>query len=53
MQEKEVINILQNQFNYSAKDITDLKIFVSQFVSKTRENEIKKLGAEVERIKGN
>ena len=29
------------------------KIFVSQFVSKTRENEIKNLGAEVKRIKGN
>ena len=49
MQEKEVINILQNQFNYSAKDISDLKIFVSQllrankkhnFISKSTENVI-------------
>ena len=29
------------------------KIFISQFVSKTRENEIKKLGAQVIRVKGN
>ena len=29
------------------------KIFISQFVSKTRENEIKKLGAQVIKVKGN
>ena len=29
------------------------KIFISQFVSRTRENEIKKLGAQVIRVKGN
>ena len=29
------------------------KIFISQYVSKNRENEIKKLGAEVIRVKGN
>ena len=49
MQENEVINILQNQFNYSSKSIFNLKIFVDEllkankkhnFISKSTENVI-------------
>ncbi len=47
MQEKEVISILQNQLNYSAKNISDIKIFINEllkanrkhnFISKSTEN---------------
>ena len=47
MQENEVINILQNQLNYSNKTISDIKIFVDEllkankkhnFISKSNEN---------------
>ena len=47
MQDKEVINILQNQLNYSSKNISDLKIFINEllkankkhnFISKNSEN---------------
>ena len=47
MQDKEVISTLQNQFNYSAKNISDLKIFINEllkankkhnFISKNTEN---------------
>jgi len=49
MQEKEVINILQNQLNYSSKSICDLKSFVNEllkankkhnFISKNTEDDI-------------
>ena len=49
MQEKEVINVLQNQLNYSSKSILDLKIFISEllkankrhnFISKNTEADI-------------
>ena len=49
MQEKEVINTLQNQLNYSAKNISDIKIFINEllkankkhnFISKSTENVI-------------
>ena len=32
MQDKEVINILQNQFNFSSKSIEDLNIFVDALI---------------------
>lgn len=47
MQDKEVISTLQNQLNYSAKNISDLKIFINEllkankkhnFISKNTEN---------------
>ncbi|MDC0385142.1 16S rRNA (guanine(527)-N(7))-methyltransferase RsmG [Pelagibacteraceae bacterium] len=47
MQDNEVINILQNQLNYSNKTISDIKIFVDEllkankkhnFISKSNEN---------------
>ena len=47
MQNKEVISTLQNQLNYSAKNISDLKIFINEllkankkhnFISKSTEN---------------
>ena len=47
MQENEVINILQNQLNFSKKTISDIKIFVDEllkankkhnFISKSNEN---------------
>ena len=47
MQNKEVISTLQNQLNYSAKNISDLKIFINEllkankkhnFISKNTEN---------------
>ena len=47
MQDKEVINILQNQLNFSSKNISDLKIFINEllkankkhnFISKNSEN---------------
>ena len=49
MQEKEVINILQNQLNYSSKSILNLKIFINElltvnkkhnFISKSTESHI-------------
>ncbi len=49
MQDKEVINILQNRLNYSEKNISDLKIFINEllkankkhnFISKNSENVI-------------
>ena len=49
MQDKEVINILQNQLNYSSKNISDIKIFINEllkankkhnFISKSTENVI-------------
>ena len=49
MQENEVIKILQNQLNYSAKSISDIKIFINEllrankkhnFISKSTENAI-------------
>jgi len=49
MQEKEVISILQNQFKYSSKSISDIKIFINEllkankkhnFISKSTENVI-------------
>ena len=33
MQDKEVINILQNQLNFSSKSIADLNIFVGELIS--------------------
>ena len=47
MQDKEVIKILQNQLNYSEKNISDIKIFINEllkanekhnFISKSTEN---------------
>ena len=49
MQEKEVISVLQNQLNYSEKNISDIKIFINDllkankkhnFISKSTENVI-------------
>ena len=49
MQDKEVIGILQNQLNYSAKNISDIKIFINEllkankkhnFISKSTESVI-------------
>ena len=49
MQDHEAINILQNQLNYSAKSISDIKIFINEllkankkhnFISKSSENVI-------------
>ena len=49
MQEQEVISILQNQLNYTAKNISDIKIFIDEllkanqkhnFISKTTEKVI-------------
>jgi len=49
MQDKDVISILQNQLNYSAKNISDIKIFINEllkankkhnFISKSTENVI-------------
>ncbi len=49
MQEKEVISILQNQLNYSEKNISDIKLFINEllkankkhnFISKNTENVI-------------
>ena len=49
MQDKEVISILQNQLNYSVKNISDIKIFINEllkanekhnFISKSTENAI-------------
>ena len=49
MQDKEVISILQNQLNFSAKNISDIKIFINEllkankkhnFISKSTENVI-------------
>ena len=49
MQEQEVIRILQNQLNYTAKNISDIKIFINEllkankkhnFISKSTENNI-------------
>ena len=49
MQEQEVIRTLQNQLNYTAKNISDIKIFINEllkankkhnFISKSTENVI-------------
>ena len=49
MQDREVISILQNQLNYSEKNISDIKIFINEllkankkhnFISKSTENVI-------------
>ncbi len=49
MQDHEVINILQNQLNYSSRSISDIKIFINEllrankkhnFISKSTENVI-------------
>jgi len=49
MHDKEVISILQNQLNYSVKNISDIKIFINEllkanekhnFISKSTENTI-------------
>lgn len=49
MQDHEVINILQNQLNYSSKSISNIKIFINEllrankkhnFISKSTENDI-------------
>ena len=49
MQDQEVINILQNQLNYSSRSISDIKIFIDEllrankkhnFISKSTENVI-------------
>ena len=49
MQEQEVIRILQNQLNYTAKNISDIKVFIKEllkankkhnFISKSSENVI-------------
>ena len=49
MQDKEVIKTLQNQLNYSEKNISDIKIFINEllkankkhnFISKSTENVI-------------
>ena len=49
MQDKEVISILQNQLNYSEKNVSDIKIFINEllkankkhnFISKSTENVI-------------
>ena len=49
MQEKEVISILRNQLNYSAKNISDIKVFIHEllkanekhnFISKSTEKVI-------------
>ena len=49
MQDKEVISILQNQLNYSVKNISDIKLFINEllkankkhnFISKSTENVI-------------
>ena len=38
MQDKEVINILQNQFNFSSKSIEDLNIFVDALISANKKH---------------
>ena len=49
MQEREVINLLKNQFNFNSESISDIKIFVKElinankkhnFISKSTENVI-------------
>ena len=49
MQDNEVISTLQNQLNYSSKNISDIKIFVNEllkankkhnFISKSTENKV-------------
>ena len=38
MQDKEVISILQNQLNYSAKNISDIKIFINELLKANRKH---------------
>ena len=38
MQEKEVINTLQNQFGYSSKSIFDLKIYISELLKSNKKH---------------
>ena len=38
MQDNEVINILQNQLNYSTKSISDIKIFVDELLEANKKH---------------
>ena len=38
MQEQEVINILQNQLNYTAKNISDIKIFINELLKANKKH---------------
>ena len=38
MQDKEVISILQNQLNYSAKNISDIKIFINELLKANKKH---------------
>ena len=38
MQDKEVISILQNQLNYSKKNISDIKIFINQLLKANKKH---------------
>ena len=38
MQDKEVINILQNQLNYTAKNISDIKIFINELLKANKKH---------------
>jgi len=38
MQEKEVISILQNQFKYSSKSISDIKIFINELLKANKKH---------------
>ena len=38
MQEQEVISILQNQLNYTAKNISDIKIFINELLKANKKH---------------
>ena len=38
MQDKEVINILQNQLNYSSKNISEIKIFINELLKANKKH---------------
>ena len=38
MQDKEVINILQNQLNFSSKNISDIKIFINELLKANKKH---------------
>ena len=38
MQDKEVISILQNQFKYSSKSISDIKIFINELLKANKKH---------------
>ena len=40
MQDKEVISTLQNQLNYSAKNISDLKIFINELLKANKKHNL-------------